>query len=257
MSETKTNEKCPVCARRRKLCIIFVIGVLFVVVFVVPVIQSLDTALHHRDCPNHIKQIAFAMYDYREQYGTLPPAYTVDDEGKPLHSWRTLLLPFLEQDDLYKKIKWDEPWDSEHNRQFHDQMPKTFSCPKSLKHFKWNKDAREKWETTITAYQIVVGPETLFPGSECTTMNDVTRNHADTVMVVESTVGVCWMAPMDLPVEALEHGVVAAKSGILGIGSYHDGGANVAMVDGRCEFLVNSKSTEDVRALKQKFRIKE
>ena len=129
-----------------------------------------------------------------------------------------------------------------------------FSCWYGLEHFRGDKEAEEKWKTTMTAYQVVVGPGTLFPGSECRILDDVTRDKGDTIMVVESTAGVCWMAPLDLPVEALEHGVVPAKSGILGIGSDHNGGANVAMVDGRVEFIPNSKSPEDVRALKERLQ---
>jgi hypothetical protein len=43
------------------------------------------------------------------------PANILDAEGKPLLSWRVALLPSLGFDDLYKKFKLDEPWDSEAN----------------------------------------------------------------------------------------------------------------------------------------------
>src|SRR5262245_30030320 len=47
-------------------------------------------------CSNNLHNIAIALRNYESVYHCLPPAYTVDAEGKPLHSWRTLLLPFLE-----------------------------------------------------------------------------------------------------------------------------------------------------------------
>jgi len=256
MSEIKTNKKSPVFARLKVVGIVIVVVALFVYVFVLPAVDSLDEAVHHRDCWTHCRQIGVALHNYHDKHGEFPPAYTVDAEGKRLHSWRTLLLPFLEHEDMYDKIKLDEPWDSEYNRQFHDQMPEVFSCWKAVKHFKWDKELKKKWKNTMAAYQVVVGPETLFPGSERRTLDDVTRNKSETVAVVESTAGVCWMAPIDLPVEALEHGVVPAKSGILGVGSYHDGIVNAAMVDGSFESILNSKSPKDIQALKEQFRIK-
>jgi hypothetical protein len=60
------------------------------------------------------------MLLYQRQHGTLPPAYTVGADGKPLHGWRVLLLPYLGQTALYSKLRLDEPWDSPHNRRFHD-----------------------------------------------------------------------------------------------------------------------------------------
>ena len=257
MPEIKTNEKPPMLAQLKVVGIVFVVLALFVYLFVLPAVDTAFEAAHKRDCWNHIKQIAYAMYSYHDQYEAFPPAYTVDADGKPLHSWRTMLLPFLECEDMYGKIKFGEPWNSDYNRQFHDQMPKAFSCWNGLKYFRRDKESKEKWKTTMTAYQVVVGHETLFPGSECRTLNDVTRKQSETIMVVESTVGVCWMAPLDLPVEALEHGVIPAKSGIFGIGSYHDGGVYVVMVDGSAVFILNSKSSEDVRVLKKQLRIME
>lgn len=252
----KTKEKSKTFPRLKVAGIVVVVLALFVYIIVLPAMDSAFEALHHRDCQNHVKQIALAMYTYNDTYHSFPPAYTVDADGIPLHSWRTLLLPFLECEGLYDQIKLDEPWDSDHNKQFHDQKPPVFSCWHSLKHFKRDKSLAKKWEKSITAYQAVVGPGTLFPGSESRSLDDVTRDKSDTIMLLESTVGVCWMAPLDLPIEALEHGVVSAKSGILGVGSYHNGGINVAMIDGRTEFIQNSQSSQDVQKLKKQLQIK-
>ena len=55
-------------------------------------------------CKNNLKQIGLALHNYHEKYQAFPPAYTVDATGKPLHSWRTLILPFVDQQALYDKI---------------------------------------------------------------------------------------------------------------------------------------------------------
>ena len=71
-------------------------------------------------CANNLKQIALALRNYESVYHALPPAYTVDAEGKPLHSWRTLILPYLEQQALYDKIDLSKPWDDPANKEAYE-----------------------------------------------------------------------------------------------------------------------------------------
>src|SRR5262245_52323821 len=47
-------------------------------------------------CLNSLKNIAIALNTYESEFHCLPPAYTVDDSRKPLHSWRTLILPYID-----------------------------------------------------------------------------------------------------------------------------------------------------------------
>ena len=53
---------------------------------------------------NNLKQIALAMHNYHDVHRTFPPAYQADASGKPLLSWRVLILPYLEQDALYREF---------------------------------------------------------------------------------------------------------------------------------------------------------
>ena len=239
--------------------IVIVILILLVYLIILPAIDSMRLRAIRMQCTNNLKIIALVLDSYHSQFNSYPPAYTVDADGKPLHSWRVLVYKYayLGNRQIAEEIRLDEPWDSEYNKQFHNQMPSEFRCPITVMNFRSDRETQEKWKTTMTAYQVVVGPETLFSGSQCKTLDDVTRKKSETIMVVESTVGVCWMAPLDLPIEALEHGVIPAKSGILGIGGYHNGGVNVVMVDGSTEFIPNSKSPEDVRKLKEQMQIAE
>src|SRR5439155_8430347 len=63
---------------------------------------------------NNLKQIALAFHNYLDVNKAFPASTSKD--GKPLLSWRVHILPYLEQDGLYKQFKLDEPWDSEHNK---------------------------------------------------------------------------------------------------------------------------------------------
>ena len=65
--------------------------------------------------PNNLKQIALALLNYEQAHHALPPAYTVDAQGRPLHSWRTLILPYLDQESLYQTIDLSKPWNDPAN----------------------------------------------------------------------------------------------------------------------------------------------
>ena len=68
---------------------------------------------------------------YESSAGRLPPAWVVDPEGKPLLSWRVLILPYIEHEPLFKQFRLDEPWDSPHNGALLDHMPRIYASPRS------------------------------------------------------------------------------------------------------------------------------
>lgn len=78
---------------------------------------------------NNLKQIGLAMHNYHDVHNGLPPAAIVDKKGKPLLSWRVAILPYVEEDALYKQFHLDEPWDSDHNKTLIAKMPKVYALP--------------------------------------------------------------------------------------------------------------------------------
>src|SRR5262249_38035901 len=101
----------------------------------------------------HLRQLAVAMHQYHDVNGYLPSPAITDAAGKPLLSWRVALLPYLEQTELYKEFKRDEPWDSTHNKKLLARMPKVFASP-----------GVKTRHSHSTFYQVIVGPEAVFPG---------------------------------------------------------------------------------------------
>ena len=77
---------------------------------------------------NKLQSLMLACHNFHDSNKCFPQAYSKDETGKPLLSWRVHLLPFMDQDELYKKFKLDEPWDSEHNIKLLDQMPGVFKA---------------------------------------------------------------------------------------------------------------------------------
>jgi len=237
-------------------CVVFII--IGLVALLYPAVQEAREAARRMQCVP--KQLACALHNYHDWHESFPPAYSTDEDGKPLHSWRVLILPFIEQQHLYSQIRLDEPWDSPHNSQFHDKMPRIFYCP--------SRPAEEQTKG-LTPYQMVIGPDTISNGPNSTKLSDITRNKGDTLLVVEASVSVPWMKPVDLPQSALKNGVVSSvpwrgQPVVHAIGSPHyrkEGvfttriaGANVAMVDTSCFFFTADMPPEE---LLEKSRIRD
>lgn len=147
-------------------------------------------AARSSQCAGHLAQLQLALHIYETTYGSLPPAAMTGPDGKPLLSWRVALLPILDQQELYKKIRLDEPWDGPNNRKLHAQRPPIFACPSHL-----GEAGRGD-----TSYVVVVGPRTLFPGrGRAKRIADIRDDPASTLMIVESTTSsINWMEPRDL-----------------------------------------------------------
>ena len=64
---------------------------------------------------NNLKQIGVALHNHHDANGSFPAAFSTDDVGRPDNSWRTRMLPFLEQKVLYDQLDFKEPWDGPHN----------------------------------------------------------------------------------------------------------------------------------------------
>jgi hypothetical protein len=78
---------------------------------------------------NNLKQIGLAMHNFHDVYGFMPPAVIYGPDGKPWHSWRVLLLPFLEQRELYDEYRLDEPWDGPNNEKLLERIPSVYRDP--------------------------------------------------------------------------------------------------------------------------------
>lgn len=106
-------------------------------VFLLTVIGCVLVALYlpvfHRgrvgQCWSNLKHINLALGNYHDDYGSFPPAYTVDAKGQPLHSWRTLLLPYLDQSELYRQIDLSKPWNDPANAAVVETALAVFQCP--------------------------------------------------------------------------------------------------------------------------------
>ena len=214
------------------LVVIAIIGVL--VAFLFPTQRSVRPAARRTQCKNNLKQIGLALHNYHDTFQAFPPAYTVDENGNPLHSWRTLILPYLDQTALYKKIDLSKPWDDPANEvAFKTRIPE-YHCPSSPADV----------SSTHTTYMAVVTANGCLLPTESRLMSEITDDRGKTIMVIEVDTdrAVHWMSPKD-----------ANESLVLGIGPKtkhgHSGGCHALFVDGHVRFLSENSSAADRLAL--------
>ena len=93
-----------------------------------PALRSARPAARRSQCAGNLKAIGLALRNYKTDHGTYPPVVTVDEAGLPLHSWRTLLLPYLRYDRLYEAVDLSKPWDDPANEFAAGQRVPEFEC---------------------------------------------------------------------------------------------------------------------------------
>ncbi len=223
---------------RTVIAVVLLLGLL--AVLLLPAFTPYQTTIRRAICTNHLKQIALALHNYHDLHHCFPPAYIADENGKPMHSWRVLLLPYLEEEDLYKAYDFSEPWDGPNNRKLLDRCPTIFQCPSE-------RNGREQ-PSSETSYLAVIGPHTMWPGQQCVKFDDVPDGFSHTIMVVEAAdTGIHWLEPRDLHVLQMNPAVNPEHG--QGISSKHTGRANVALVDGAVLILPDTATTENIKAL--------
>jgi hypothetical protein len=188
-------------------------------------------------CANNLKQIGLALHNYHDVFGSFPPAYVADEDGQPVHSWRVLLLPFLEQLALYDQYDFSQPWDSLANQQVSATVLDCYSCPSD-----------QAGRSSYTNYVLVTGEGTAWHGDHAPTFKEFADGTSNTITVLEVVdSGIAWSEPRDLSLSQALRGV-NATSGIC-ISSVHPGGAHASAVDGGVHFLLEDLDSKRIRAL--------
>ncbi|MDX1961844.1 MAG: DUF1559 domain-containing protein [Pirellulales bacterium] len=181
-----------------------------------PIVQARAAARRSQSL-NNMKQLGLAMHNYQDAHKTFPSPGSVDKNGKPLLSWRVHLLPYIEQDALYRQFKLDEPWDSEHNKKLIEKMPQLYASPLS-----------QPLPAGKTCYQLPVGPDTMFSqvGSG-PQMRDITDGTSNTILLLEVSPdrAVEWTKPADWEYDA------AGKEPLAGLFGMRQGGLLTLFAD--------------------------
>lgn len=208
---------------------------LFMVPLLLPALQQGREAARRAQCANNLRQIGLALHNYAEVNGALPPAFVADENGKPMHSWRVLILPYLDQQLLYDSYNFSEPWDGPNNSRLLSQMPAAYRCPSDP----------GSTGGTHTAYAGVFGEHSIFRGSKPVKWRDITDGTSNTLLVGESDgAGIPWLKPDDIDVE-----LHPSIGDVNGFSSHHTGGVQFLMADGSVHFILQTTNPQTLKAL--------
>jgi hypothetical protein len=229
------------------------IGPLVMLALLVPAVQKVREAAARTESQNNLKQIGLSMINCADTYqGRMVPATVYGQDGRPLYSWRVLILPFIEQQNLYNEFHLDEPWDSPHNMQFVMRMPKVYAHP-------LDPGGAKKG---LTHYQVFVGtgaeqggrppfvnnPFNLVPvpmagnkgfqggNTQIRFPASFTDGASNTILVAEAADPVPWTKPEDLP--------YSSQQPLPRLGGLFSAGYNVALADGSARFIDSGRMTE-------------
>lgn len=187
-----------------------------VVVFLWPHMrQNIERSAQRQDLDN-MQAIASALNAYSDRYGTYPTPVVFNSLGKPLYSWRVLVLPFMGYEDLYKRFDLKQPWDSPANANLHRQMPTEFASPNS-------PDASINNETN---YVLITGAGTLFPPSGPLASKNIDK---PTLLLVETKNNTPWSAPGDID---LGRSFRVGNKPMVDVGGLHRSSFTAMTVDG-------------------------
>jgi hypothetical protein len=184
----------------------------------------------HKASADSLKRLANALIQYADEHrGQMPPAAVVGPDGKPLYSWRVLILPQLGEKKLFDEFRPGGAWDGPDNKKLLAKMPKVFAPVAG--------EARKEHKTF---YQLFVGPETAFTGKP---PNQGPRfpasfldGTANTFLLVEAGAAVPWTAPLDVPYDA--------KKPVPKLGGLFPDGYHVATADGAAHYYKKGRPSE-------------
>jgi prepilin-type N-terminal cleavage/methylation domain-containing protein/prepilin-type processing-associated H-X9-DG protein len=123
------------------LVTIAIIGIL--IALLLPAVQQAREAARRMQCANHLKQIALAAHGYTDVHGLLPPSGIVaektatyaghrypvfDQQSGKMFSWAMLLLPFLEETNLYNQFDQSRTVLDQPNEPQQNTVP-VYLCP--------------------------------------------------------------------------------------------------------------------------------
>jgi prepilin-type N-terminal cleavage/methylation domain-containing protein/prepilin-type processing-associated H-X9-DG protein len=267
------------------LVVIAVIGIL--IGLMLPAIQRMRETASRLQCQNNLRQIGLACHTYHDTYHHLPPGYYATasyPSTSPGWGWGAFLLPFLEQQPVWKQIKVKQPLEQQPVIQ--TVLP-IFLCPSDSAPTAAFPVTTELYSTLCLAapssYAATVGDDScecdaptgngVFYRNSQTRFNDIHDGLSETTMIGDrawdNTQG-SWAGAPDggvvrpgpsnpwqstsapAPVFVLVHNNwinirTDADGGLDDFSSRHPGGANLLFADGSVHFLASITVDGSVR----------
>jgi len=193
-------------------------------------IRAAREAAWQQHCTNNLKTIGIALHNYHDIYNHFPPPFSTDANGKPMHSWRIRIGPYISSSRLYDEYDYKQPWNSPKNLALTARWPWSghdFTCPST----------NLPTPSGFTNYVMVVGQERA-AGS----------GRKDAIIVVEiANSDIHWTEPRDLNFDEMSFKINDKSKP--SISSHHPHMAMVLHADGSVHFLDESTDPEELKKL--------
>lgn len=165
-------------------------------------LDLLGGAIPKPETESNLGILADALHSYEAVHRRIPPRVIKNQEGKPLLSWRVLMLPFIGEEELYLQFRLNEPWDSEHNKKLVEEMPRVYENP--------NADILLGHTTYLAPYGLKERREQTIWDIEPLLLRQVGDGLSNTCAIIEvnPNAAVPWTKPEDFDLtdrELIEH----------------------------------------------------
>ncbi len=197
-----------------------------------PAVQAQRSSAKRMQSINNMKQIGLAFHNYAQAHdGRFPTSVMIGPDGKTPYSWRVAVLPYLEQNELYKQYNFNEPWDGPNNRKLLDKMPPTFLHP----------DGDRK----SSSYYMPSNPRAMGDAPGGGLISSITDGLSYTIALVEARRDIPWTKPEDIPVPVPADGPNAP---LPKLGGFAPDIFNALFSDGAVRTIKNSIAPDTLKA---------
>lgn len=221
---------------------------LFMAMMLFPAISASSESCRRTQCANNLKQLGLAVFNYESDLGQFPPAFVADEDGKPMHSWRTLILPFIEEQKIYYTYDFQKPWDSPENQGLAAKsVPYAFQCP--------SVSPSPEQPKHRTDYVAVLGEDTFWrPDGTPRKLSECTGGLSNTAMLIEiKRSNIPWHEPRDVMLDDFLSGKLSwsgtAVHEILNPLYEPLSGRHIVFGDGRIRFTRGDLTPDQLRRL--------
>jgi prepilin-type processing-associated H-X9-DG protein len=174
--------------------------------------------------------IGLALHEYHDIHGCFPAPFSVDANGKPLHSWRVAMLPFMASTTFDSTFDYTVAWNHPKNVKVSARWSHLFQCP----------SARQPAGTAFTNYVMVLGQKRTAQSGQV--------DHPPAIIVVEIVNSdIHWTEPRDLNFDEMSFTINDKTKP--SISSHHVHRAMVLYADGHVEWLHESTDPDELKKL--------